>query len=53
MTKISPYENFWLYSSQLVRGVSDILVVVVEAPLKVGIGLLTAGGGVADGYGVH
>ena len=46
-------ENFWLYSSQLVRGVSDILVVLVEAHLKVDVGILTAGGGVADGYGVY
>ena len=34
-------------------GVSDALVGVVDARLKVGVGLLTAGGGVAGGWGVR
>ena len=34
-------------------GVSDALVGAADACLKVGVGLLTAGGGVAGGHGVH
>ena len=45
----------WLefLNSQLAGGRVDALVGVLDACLKVGVGLLTAGGVVAGGWGVH